>query len=201
MLLFSSEKWDSGGEAVYSAPGQLESTSRFPPLRPAPEESNWYAIHTMARHEKRVAAQFEEKRVRAFLPLLRQTHTWSDRQSKVDVPMFSCYAFVRIVQTVEERLKVLRTPGVLGFVGSERQGTPIPEEQIESLRIAIGKSVPCFPHAFITAGRRVRIRGGSLDGVEGILIRRGADQSLVLSVELLLRSVAIRVEGYDIELV
>jgi transcription antitermination factor NusG len=114
--------------------------------------------------------------------------------------MFSCYTFVRIVRTVEERLKVLQTPGVLGFVGSERQGTPIPEEQIESLRIAISGKIPCFPHDFLNAGRRVRIRGGSLDGIEGILVRHGGDQSLVLSVELLQRSVAIRVEGYDVEL-
>jgi transcription antitermination factor NusG len=105
-----------------------------------------------------------------------------------------------MVQTVEERLKVLRTPGVLGFVGSERQGTPIPDEQIESLRKAISENVPCLPYPFISVGKRVRIRGGSLDGVEGILMRQGADQSLVISVELLQRSVSIRVEGYDIVL-
>src|SRR5579862_237608 len=158
---------------------------------------NWYAVHTMARHEKRVAGQFEEKRVKTFLPLLQQVHKWSDRRAKVEVPMFNCYAFVQIGQTTEERLKVLRTPGVLGFVGSERQGTPIPEEQIESLRTAISGNIPCFLHDFLSVGRRVRIRGGSLDGVEGILVRQGGDQSLVLSVELLQRSVAIRVEGYD----
>jgi transcription antitermination factor NusG len=118
----------------------------------------------------------------------------------VEVPLFSCYTFVRMAQTVEARLKVLHTPGVLGFVGSERQGTPIPDEQIESLRTAIRENIPCFPYPFIRAGRRVRIRGGSLDGVEGILVRQGADQSLVVSVELLRRSVAIRVEGYEIEL-
>src|ERR1700680_1920215 len=155
----------------------------------------------MARHEKRVAAQFEEKRVCTFLPLLNQFHRWSDRRSKVEVPMFSCYAFVRMVQTVEERLKVLRTPGVLGFVGSERQGTPIPDEQIESLRTAIRENIPCFPYPFIREGRRVRLRGGSLDGVEGILVRQGADQSLVVSMELLHRSISIRVEGDDTELV
>jgi transcription antitermination factor NusG len=186
---------------VSSSQIHFESKSQIPPLDCAPEESNWYAVHTLARHEKRVAAQFEEKRVSTFLPLLCQTHRWSDRRVKVEVPMFSCYAFVRIVHTVEERLKVLRTPGVLGFVGSERQGTPIPDEQIESLRTAINERIPCFPHAFISAGRRVRIRGGSLDCVEGILVRQGGDQRLVLSVELLHRSVAIRVEGYDIELV
>jgi transcription antitermination factor NusG len=155
----------------------------------------------MARHEKRVAAQFEEKHVCTFLPLLCQVHRWSDRRVNVEVPMFSCYAFVRMVQTVEERLKVLRTPGVLGFVGSERQGTPIPDEQIESLKIAISENIRCFLHPFVNVGRRVRIRGGSLDGVEGMLVRKGGDQSLVVSVELLHRSISIRVEGYDIELV
>jgi transcription antitermination factor NusG len=172
----------------------------MPPLDFAQQESNWYAVHTKARHEKQVAAQFEEKRVCTFLPLLRQIHRWSDRRSVVEIPMFSCYAFVRMVQTVEERLKVLRTPGVLGFVGNERQGTSIPEEQIESLRKAISEKVPCLPHPFISAGKRVRIRGGSLDGVEGILMLQGRDRRLVISVELLQRSVSIRVEGYDIEL-
>jgi transcription antitermination factor NusG len=186
---------------VSSSQIHVESVAQLPPFNCAPVESSWYAVHTLARHEKRIVAQFEEKRVCTFLPILRRIHKWSDRRVKVDVPMFSCYAFVRIVHTVEERLKVLRTPGVLGFVGCERQGTPIPDEQIESLRTAISENIPCFPHAFISVGKRVRIRGGSLDGVEGILERQGAHQSLVVSVELLHRSISIRVEGYDIELV
>ena len=179
---------------------QTERAPLFPLFGLEPEESSWYAVHTRARHEKRIAAQFEEKRVCTFLPVLPQIHTWSDRRCRVEVPMFSCYAFVRMVQTSHERLKVLRTPGVLGFVGSEGHGTPIPDEQIESLKTAVSMHVPCFPHPFLSAGRRVRIRGGSLDGIEGILVRQGAAQSVVVSVELLHRSVAIRVEGYDIEL-
>jgi transcription antitermination factor NusG len=114
--------------------------------------------------------------------------------------MFSCYAFVRIVQTVDERLKILRTPGVLSFVGSERQGTPIPNEQIENLRTAIDGKIPCFPHPFINIGNRVRIRGGSLDGVEGILLRNDRAQNLVVTIELLHRSASIQLNGYDIEL-
>ena len=178
----------------------LECTSSFP-QRSLTEEPNWYAIHTRPRHEKWIAEQLEEKRVITFLPLLQQIHQWSDRRSKVTVPMFSCYAFVRIAQTAEERLKVLRIPGVLGFVGSERQGTPIPDQQIESLQTAIGKKVPCAVHPFISFGQRVRIRGGSLDGVEGILMRQSGEQSVVVSIELLRQSVSIRIEGYDVELV
>jgi len=177
----------------------LEVTGQFPPVLAAPEESSWYAVHTVARHEKRVAAKFQEVRICTFLPLVQEVHKWSDRRVTVEAPLFACYAFVRIAQTTEERLKVLRTPGVLGFVGSERQGTPIPEEQIESLRTTIEQKIPFHPHAFLSAGRRVRIRGGSLDGVQGILVRYDGDQRLVVSVELLHRSVAIRVDGYDIE--
>ena len=178
----------------------LECTSSFP-QRGLLEEPNWYAIHTRPRHEKWIAEQLQEKRVVTFLPLLQQIHQWSDRRSKVEVPMFGCYAFVRIAQTTEERLKVLRTPGVLGFVGSERQGTPIPDQQIESLQTAIRSKNPCAVHPFISIGQRVRIRGGSLDGMEGILVRQGEEQSVVVSVELLRQSVSIRIEGYDIELV
>lgn len=90
-------------------------------------------------HEKRVTAQLELKRVYTFLPLLHQIHRWSDRRSMVEIPVFSCYAFVRMVQTVEERLKVPQTPLCACFVGSERQESPIPDEQIESLRKAISK--------------------------------------------------------------
>src|ERR1700694_4216498 len=115
----------------------LESTSLHPPLSLVPEESNWYAIHARPRHEKWIAQQLQEKRVFTFLPLLQQIHRWSDRRSKVEVPLFSCYAFVRITQTAEERMNVLRTPGVIGFVGSERKGTPIPDQQIENLQKAI----------------------------------------------------------------
>ena len=166
-----------------------------------PEDSNWYAIHTKPRHEKWIAGQLLEKRVFTFLPLLQQIHQWSDRRTKVDVPMFSCYAFVRIVQSAEERLKVLRTPGVLGFVGSEREGTPIPSEEIENLRIALREKIPCAVHPYIRIGQRVRVRGGSLNGIQGILLSQGKDQSLIVSVELLQRSIAIRVEGYEVELV
>jgi transcription antitermination factor NusG len=164
-------------------------------------EPTWYAIHTMARHEKRVTTYLQEERVFAFLPLIDQLHRWSDRRSRVEVPLFGCYVFVRIVPTVDNRLRVLRTPGVLGFVGSRKRGAPIAEQEMESLRTVVRSKAPLETHPFVNTGKRVRIRGGALDGVEGIIQYEGADRSLVLSIELLRRSVSIRVEGYDVELV
>ena len=130
-----------------SSHAHLGSESLQPPLNGSPEESDWYAVHTKPRHEKWIAGQLQQKKVVTFLPLLQQIHRWSDRRSKVEVPMFSCYAFVRIVQTAEERLKVLRTPGVLGFVGSEREGTAGNRSRIFRWRFGKRFPAPCI-HSF-----------------------------------------------------
>jgi transcription antitermination factor NusG len=168
--------------------------------RIAAEESNWYAVHTVARHEKRVVQKLQEAGVVTFLPLMQQIRQWSDRRMAVEIPLFSCYAFVRTSQTAQERLKVLRTPGVLGFVGSERVGTPIPMQEIENLQTAIREKIPYAVHPFVEAGKRVRIRGGVLDGIEGVLMDQPGNKRLVVSVELLRKSVCIQVEGYYLEL-
>jgi len=183
----------------------LQKHAAIEPAIPAiplmPRDSNWYAIYSVARHEKQVARQLQEKGVFSFLPLLQQVHRWSDRRCKIDVPLFSCYAFVRIVPTAENRVQVLRTPGVLGFVGSEKQGTPIPEEQIENLRAAVRSGVSVDGHPYLKAGQKIRIRGGSLNGVEGILMRNCSGQKLVLSLELLKQSVSVKIDGYGFDLV
>jgi transcription antitermination factor NusG len=161
-------------------------------------ESQWFAIQTTAKHEKSVTKQLKEKDVDAFLPLLPEIHRWSDRKKKVEVPVFGCYTFVRIMPMPENRLPVLTTPGVLGFVGSTKAGTPIPDNEIENLKTAIKAHVWCRAHPFISVGTRVRIRGGPLAGVEGILTSQGDDQCVVISVQLLQRSVSIKIEEYEI---
>jgi transcription antitermination factor NusG len=166
---------------------------------PAPPEPRWYAIYTRSRFEKRIADLLQEKKIVTFLPLLQRIHRWSDRWKKVDVPAFTCYAFVQIVATAEMRVRVLSTPGVLGFVGREGLGTSIPNGEIESLRRVFREKIPCTVHPFVSTGRRVRIHGGALDGIEGIMVGQNQDQSLVVSVELLSRSLSIRVQGYDVE--
>lgn len=178
---------------------QINLESMLAGLPQAPPEPKWYAVYTRSRFEKRSADLLHEKNIFTFLPLLQQLHRWSDRWRKVDVPAFTCYAFVQIVATAEMRVRVLSTPGVVGFVGREGLGTSIPDEQIESLRTVFREKIPCTVHPFLNVGRRVRIRGGSLDGIEGILVGRNQDQSLVVSVELLGRSLSIRAEGYDVE--
>lgn len=99
----------------------------------------------------------------------------------------------------EERQRVLCTDSVLGLVGAQGVGTAIPDEQIDAVRILVGGRVPCCPHPFLKTGQRVRIRGGALEGLEGIFLSRQGERRLIISVDAMHRSLAIQVEGYDVE--
>ena len=160
---------------------------------------NWYAVHTRARHERAVAQRLRELGVNTFLPLVTEVHRWSDRRKSVEVPLFGCYVFVKLPPTGEDRLRVLRIDGVFKFVGARGVGTPIAEAQIDAVRTLIGQQLPWSSHPFLQIGQRVRVRGGALDGVEGILLSRNDDNTLVVSIDAIQRSLAVRIQGYDLE--
>jgi transcription antitermination factor NusG len=160
---------------------------------------NWYAVQTRARNEKAVAHRLQEHHISTFLPLVSEVRRWSDRKKKVDFPLFSCYLFARLTPTNEDRLRVLRVNGVFQLVGTRGEGSPIPDEQIETIRILVQEQLPVCSHPFLRIGQRVRIRGGALNGVEGILVARNGDQTLVVSIDAIQRSLAVKIEGYDVE--
>ncbi|HXM20977.1 MAG TPA: UpxY family transcription antiterminator [Terriglobales bacterium] len=165
----------------------------------ADAEPQWYAIHTRAQHEKAVVFHLKNEGINAFLPLVSEVHRWSDRRKVVEVPLFSCYAFVNLRLVPETWAKVLRVNGVLRFVGIRGEGVPIPENQVESIRALVSGKLPYTVYPFLKVGQRVRVRGGSLDGVEGILIARNGNRTLVISVEPIQRSLAVSLDGYQIQ--
>ena len=159
---------------------------------------NWYAIQTRSRHEKMVARQLEGQGVDSFLPLVAKTHRWSDRSKTVELPLFPGYAFVRTAASPEDRVSILKIPGVVNFVGAPGHATPIPESQIEAVKSFLSCELPLMNHPYLRVGQRVRVRGGSLDGVEGILVAQDEKRNLVISVEPIQRSLSVRIEGYDV---
>jgi transcription antitermination factor NusG len=166
----------------------------------ATEEAPWFAVHTRARHEKVVAQRFREMGLNSFLPLVKETHRWSDRKKTVELPLFSCYVFVQMSpEHSKERLAVVSTDGVLQIVGSRGQGIPIPSAQIDAIRLLLAEELPWKEHPFLKVGQKVRICGGAMDGVEGILLARDRDRTLVVSVDVIQRSLAVRIEGYRVE--
>ena len=172
-----------------------------PPVEAAVETGieAWYGLHTQSRHEKIVAHRLQERGVTTFLPLVTEVRRWSDRKKSVELPLFSCYVFAKFVPNRSERLRVLRVDGVFGLVGARGEGVPIPDEQIDAVRSLIDGQLPWSSHPFLKIGQRVRIRSGALNGVEGVLVQRNGDRTLVISVDAIQRSLAVRVEGYEVE--
>src|SRR5271169_1285584 len=177
------------------------TVARYPSIHPAegPEAMKWYAIRTRSRHEKVVERHLMGQGTDVFSPFISQIRQWSDRRKAVETPLFAGYAFVRIAPTPEERIRVLKVQGVVELVGGQGQGIPIPTEQIEAVRAVVAGNLPIAQHTFLKVGQRVRVRGGSLDGVEGILVAQNGSRNLVISVESIQRSLSIRIEGYQVE--
>jgi len=173
---------------------QTPVASAVPVSRP-----QWYAIQTRGRHEKKVAREIGDRGLHSFLPVSNEVRRWSDRRKVVEEPLYPCYTFLRASIDTAIRAAVLRIPGVLDFVGLPGRPLAIPDPEIDVIQKLLAQCIPVRSHVFLSEGVRVRIRGGALDGVEGILVKRNSDSSLVVSVQLIQRSVALRVDGYDVE--
>jgi len=165
----------------------------------APDCASWYALHTRVRRERIVAERLRNQGLQTFFPVATEVHRWSDRRKSIEVPLFSCYVFVRMARTLEDRARIFSVDGILGLVGVRGYGTPIPDEQIDAVRALLTQKIPWSFHPFLKVGQRVRIRGGALDGVEGIFLSRNGDDTLVISVDAVQRSLSVRISGYDVE--
>jgi transcription termination/antitermination protein NusG len=178
---------DSGVDGPAAASGLLAAQNT--PLR-------WYAAYTNVHHEKRVAAQMEGRSVDCFLPLYRSARRWKDRRKEIELPLFPGYVFARM--RLGDRLKVLTIPGLVHIVGFGDQPATLPDAEIDMLRRRLA-GARMEPHPYLSVGRRVRVHSGPVAGLEGILVRRKDRFRVVLSIELIMRSVAVEVDEADIE--
>jgi len=184
-----------GSDAVPTAEAEFQA----PPLPANYLENRWYAARTKSRHEKKVAEHLAGKGIVNFLPLYKAQHRWKDRVARVDLPLFPGYIFVQF--PLKERLKVLEIPGVANLVSFKGEPAALPEQEIETLRKGLSANVFAEPHPYLKVGRRVRIKGGPLRGLEGILERKKEDSfRVVISIDLIMRSVLVEVAMADVEL-
>lgn len=163
----------------------------------ATQPSAWFALYTRHQHEKSVARLLSGKGVETFLPLYNAAHRWKDRVKRLSLPLFPNYVFV--LAGADRRAAILQAPGIYDFVRLSGSPVPIPAEEIEAVRRVVEKGLSVEPHPFLKFGDRVRLRTGPLEGIEGILVRKKNLYRLVISVELLVRSVAVEVDAVDIE--
>jgi transcription antitermination factor NusG len=156
----------------------------------------WCVAYTSANHEKRVAEQLVQRSVEHFLPTYESVRRWKDRRKKLQLPLFPGYVFVCL--SLCERIKVLQVPGVASLVGFNGQPAVVADQEIEALRRSTAEHLGVQPHPYLKVGQRVKIQRGILAGVEGILVRKKNALRVVLSIELIMRSVSIEVDANDL---
>jgi transcription antitermination factor NusG len=160
-------------------------------------ELHWWALYTRHQHERVVADVLSAKGFEIFLPLYESIRRWKDRQKLLSLPLFPCYVFVR--GGLHRRLQVVTTPGVHMILSHGERVAVIPESEIQAIRRTLEGPFRMEPHPFLRCGERVRVTRGSLQGVEGILVRKKNQFRLVLSVEMLAKSVAVEIDTTDVE--
>jgi transcription antitermination factor NusG len=159
-------------------------------------EPRWYAAHICANHEKRVAAELGAREVEHFLPLYSSVRRWKDRRIELELPLFPGYVFVRLA--LRDRLRVVQIPSVVRLVGFGGLATALPDAEMEIMRSGLSERLCAEPHPFLTIGRRVRITAGPFAGLVGVLKRKKSSWRVVVSLELIQRSVAVNVEAANV---
>jgi transcription antitermination factor NusG len=159
-------------------------------------EPHWYAAYTCANHEKRVAADLSARKVEHFLPLYSSVRRWKDRRVKLELPLFPGYVFVRL--PLCERLRVMQIPSVVRLVSFNGLPAALPDEEMEVLRCGLCRNPRAVPHPFLTIGRRVRITGGPFAGLDGILRRQKNHLRVVVSLDMIQRSVAVDIDVAEV---
>ncbi len=157
---------------------------------------SWYAIWTRSRHEQIVREQLANKGFEAFLPTIPRWSRWKDRKKKIDWPLFPGYCFARF--DPRERLPILKCTGVVTIVSFDGEIAPIPEQEIEGIRLLVESDLQYDPCPLIREGAMVEVVHGPLKGVVGRLMRKGAHARLVLAVDLIGQAVSVEVDAADV---
>lgn len=156
-------------------------------------EFPWYAIRVKSNYEHGVSLGLRARDYEEFLPVYRSRRTWSDRKKEVDLPLFPGYVFCRF--DVNRRQNVMTTPGVLSVLGVGRMPVPVPDAEVEAVRSVLKSGLSAIPWPFLRSGDRVVIEKGPLSGMEGSVVQVKNTLRLVLSIELLQRSIAAELDA------
>jgi transcription antitermination factor NusG len=158
----------------------------------------WYAAQTCANRECRIASQLAGRTVEHFLPTYRSVRQWSDRRVCLERALFPGYVFVRVPAL--ERLRVLEIPGVVRLVGFAGRPAPLEDGEVEAIQQLLGAGYRTAPHPYLGPGRRVRLTGGPLRGLEGTIVRGRNRTRFVVSVDLIAGSMSVEVSAADLAL-
>jgi transcriptional antiterminator NusG len=163
-------------------------------------DTNWYALWVRSRCEFMTAGELARKGIEHYLPSVPKTRQWKDRKKKVDFPLFPGYLFVHVPRRADAFLQTVKTRGAVSFVSLEPGlPTPVAEEEISSLKILMESGATFDIYPGLQAGTAVRIKRGPLCGAVGVFTHRADEQHFAVNVDILGRSVGLKISADDVE--
>ena len=168
------------------------------PLLGKQEEKQWYAIYTRSRHEKVVYELLNDKGIHTFLPLRVLLSQWKDRKKKIESPLFPGYLFTRI-NILDDFTKVITSKGVVKILGTNGTPIPIPTDEIDSVKTLLKSGLKYDPYPFLKSGMKVQVIRGPLQGINGKINERLGKYKLLISIELIKRSISVEIDVKDVE--
>jgi transcriptional antiterminator NusG len=156
----------------------------------------WFALRVRSNYERITVSHLRERGYEEFAPAYKSERRWSDRTKQIDQFLFPGYIFCRF--NPSERLPILTAPGVVDVVGFGRMPEPIPHAEIERVRRMVDSGLLVTPYPYVQVGQAVLIERGPLSGLEGILVEVKGKVRLVVSINLLQRSVSAEVDRHSI---
>ena len=159
----------------------------------------WYAVYTKPRHERKVNIHLARDGITTFLPEIERWSRRKDRKKKIMYPLFPGYLFINTELSVENRLKVIKTKGVVRILGTKGVPTAIPAHQIDAIQKLVDSKNNVSPYPYLKKGQVVRVIGGPLNGVEGIFVSEKGKGKLVITVDILYRSISVAIEEADVK--
>jgi transcription antitermination factor NusG len=197
---FSDSALTSGNAAGNEAPIDLPADDlQLPgPLALSEGDLAWYALYTRSRFEKKLMSELADRSIEVFLPMREVLSRWKDRKKRIWLPLFPGYIFVHHEDTPANRFRILNIPGAVRFIGFNGQTTPIPQDQIDSVRRFLEAKLALDPYPYMTIGRRVEVIAGPLKGIQGKLVQKKGRFRFVIQVDLIRQAVSVEIDASDV---
>lgn len=175
---------------------RLNQTNRMDQTNQINGAARWYALRTRSRHEKLVRDSLHGQGIEELLPTVKRLSQWKDRKKEIEAPLFSGYCFARFAWP--DRLTVQKVSGVVEIVGGGQRPEPIPDEEIDALKILMASTLPYDSYPYLQEGMAVEVVRGPLEGMHGILARKGKHHRLVIAVHLIQQAAAVEIDAGDV---
>ena len=162
------------------------------------QDYRWYAVYTKSRQEKKLAGRLTDRGIEAWIPLRKTLKQWSDRKKLVEEVLVSSYVFVRIGAGQYDT--VLNNPGAVRFIWFGGKPAPIPDRQIEMIKLVTGSDAEVTPVVCnLEPGTPVRVIAGPLQGLSGELIAHAKKNNVVVRIDHITTALSLTISPQLLE--